>query len=100
VDPECRLSRLENLSGNEVVELMNQHVVAVERRIRVFKSRNNEHTTTYWLCKKLLESLIYHVTTRINMEPSSLNSYGPSLWETCGGRKADYSVIIKASFVK
>ena len=44
------------------------------------------------------ESLIYHVTQRINMKPSSVNGYGPTPWKSHGGRKVNYSVTIKASF--
>jgi len=32
------------------------------------------------------------------MEPSSVNGYGPTPWESYSGRKVNYSVTIKASF--
>ena len=86
MDPESGLTRLDNLFGDVGIELkyvaVNQHVVAVARRIRMTKERCRGiiNTLPYRLCKKLLESLIYHVTRRINMEPSSVNGYGPTAW--------------------
>ena len=32
------------------------------------------------------------------MEPSSVNGYGPTAWESYSGRKVNYTVTIKASF--
>jgi len=32
------------------------------------------------------------------MEPSSVNGYRPTPWESYSGRKVNYSVTIKASF--
>jgi len=78
VDPKSGLTRLDNLFGDVGIKLkhvaVNQHVVAVERRIRMIKERSRGIISTlpYRLCKKLLESLICRVTRRINMEPSSV----------------------------
>jgi len=99
------LTRLDNLFGDVGIKLkhvaVNQHVMAVERRIRMIKERCRGIISTLpcRLCKKLLESLICRVTRRINMEPSSVNDgYGPTPWESYSGRKVNYSVTIKASF--
>ena len=55
----------------------------------------------YCLCKELLESLIYYVTRRINMEPSSLNGYGPMPYGTHAVVEERWPIrwlTIKASF--
>ena len=60
VNPESELTRLDNLFGDVGIELkhvaVNQHVVAVERRIRKIKKRFRGiiNTLLYRLCKKIL----------------------------------------------
>ena len=64
VDPESGLTRLDNLFGDVGIGLkhvaVNQHVAAVERRIRTIKERCRGIISTlpHRLCKKLFESLI------------------------------------------
>ena len=104
VDPESGLIALDNLFASVGIEMcsvgVNQHIADVERRIRVIKERCRAivNTLPYRLCKKLLEYLIYFVTKRLNMEPTSVNNYGPSAWETYAGVKIDYGRMIKAAF--
>jgi len=81
VDPESGLTSLSNLFANKSIELtsvgVGQLVVEVERRIKE-RCRGIVNTLPYRLCKKLLESMVYYVTKRINMEPTSVNNFGPS----------------------
>jgi len=104
VDPESGLIALDNLFASVGIEMcsvgVNQHIAEVERRIRVIKERCRAivNTLPYRLCKKLLEYLIYFVTKRLNMEPTSVNNYGPSAWESYAGVKIDYGRMIKAAF--
>ena len=64
VDTESGLTRLDNLFGDVGIGLkhvaVNQHVAAVERRIRTIKERCRGIISTlpHRLCKKLFESLI------------------------------------------
>ena len=104
VDPESGLTALDNLFASVGIEMcsvgVNQHIAEVERRIRVIKERCRGivDTLPYRLCKKLLEYLIYFVTKRLNMEPTSVINYAPSAWETYAGVKIDYGRMIKAAF--
>ena len=96
VDPESELTCLSNLFANESIELtsvgVEQHVVEVERQIRMIKGRCRAivNTLPYRLCKKFLESMVYYVTMRINTEPTSVNNFGPSAWECYSGVKINY----------
>ena len=104
VDPESGLIALDKLFASVGIEIcsvgVNQHIAEVERRIRVIKERFRRIVITvpYRLCKKLLEYLISFVTKRLNIEPTSVNNYGPSAWETFAEVKIDYGRMIKAAF--
>ena len=56
------------------------------------------NTLPYRLCKKLLESMVYYVTKRINMEPTLVNNFGPTIWEYYSGVKINYGEVIQAAF--
>ena len=42
--------------------------------------------------------MVYYVTKRINMEPTSVNNFGPSAWECYIGVKINYWKVLQASF--
>ena len=104
-DSEAGISTLEsyfkkkfNISFNVVSK--EQHVPAVERKIRQVKERIRGILSTipYNLCKILFDYLVYYVVKLINLIPMTYNNVNISPIEIFSGRRLDFNKDFKISF--
>jgi hypothetical protein len=77
-----------------------QHVPAVERKIRRVKERIRGILSTipYNLCKILFDYLVFYVIKLINLIPMTYNNVNISPMEIFSGRRLDFNKDFKISF--